>query len=640
MKTKEQKEQKYLTILLSEVRDALTKINNSINLKKTEIDEMNYHMEEYKSDMDHLEKNALREAICNYSTIGAHHLSKRKRLIRLLDVPYFGRIDFRRDQHTKVESVYIGVHNFQDEERGSNLVYDWRAPISSMFYDFELGKASYQTNDRKIEGYIQLKRQFRIRKGEMEYMIDSDITIQDDVLQKELNQTSSGKMKNIVATIQREQNTIIRNEEATNLIIQGVAGSGKTSIALHRIAFLLYKFKETISSEDILIISPNKVFASYISNVLPELGEETIEETSMEEIAMDLFEYQVKFQTFFEQVSELLDSTDEKLIERIRFKSSAALLKKMNEYIIHLENSGFSPKDITIKGKPVPAWFIREVFQKYSRIPLLNRFNEVVSDIVNKVYAYYGYEVMGKERTQLHTTIRKMFLSTNLKVLYKGFYEWIGRPDMFKIRKGSTYEYGDVYPLLYLKMKLIGLKPFVRVKHLVVDEMQDYSAVQYYVMKQLYGCNKTILGDINQSVNPFSASNLETIQSIFPNSTCMNMLKSYRSTYEITEFTKRITNNVSVEALERHGEAPAVAVLKSKEEEIDYIKKLIVNFHSSNYNSMGIICKTQFQADKVYVKLKGVENLNLLNALSVAFGSGIVITTGGCKLNCVSQEKK
>ena len=144
-----------------------------------------------------------------------------------------------------------------------------------------------------VSGDILLKRQFRIRKGEMQYMIDSDVTIQDDVLQKELNQASSSKMKNIVATIQREQNAIIRNEEAENLIIQGVAGSGKTSIALHRIAFLLYKFKNTISSTDMLIISPNKVFASYISNVLPELGEETIEETSLEEIALTLFEHNI-----------------------------------------------------------------------------------------------------------------------------------------------------------------------------------------------------------------------------------------------------------------------------------------------------------------------------------------------------------
>ncbi|MBK5195300.1 MAG: AAA family ATPase [Proteiniphilum sp.] len=625
--SEEIKEKKYLRTLLEKVRGSLQKINESIIDKKRDIDEMHHHMEEYKRDMDHLKKNALRETIFNYSAIGDHHLDKRKRLIRLLDVPYFGRIDFREESAAKADRVYVGVHNFQDEESGSNLVYDWRAPISSMFYDYETGDAGYKTEEREVRGEIVRKSQFRIRQGEMEYMLDSDITIQDDVLQRELNHTSSGKMKNIVATIQREQNAIIRNEDARHLIIQGVAGSGKTSIALHRIAFLLYKFKESISSEDILIISPNKVFASYISNVLPELGEETIDETSMEEIAERLFDYSVKFQTFFEQVSELLEKTDEKLIERIRFKSSPDMLKKMDEYVLHLENNRFTPADITIRRKIVPSWFVQESFQKYNRLPLLSRFNEVVRDIVENVFIYYKYEITGKERTALHTTVRKMFTSTSMRMLHKDFYQWLDRPEMLKTRKGSVYEYSDVYPLLYLKMKLEGLKPFTRVKHLVVDEMQDYSAVQYRIISKLYPCKKTILGDINQSVNPFSSSGIETIESLFPDATCMTMLKSYRSTYEITEFTKQISGKADVEAIERRGEEPRVMILKKEEEETTFIMELIKKFNSSCYKSMGIICKTQHQADKMYEVLKGEENLTLLNALSVVFGSGIVITT-------------
>ncbi|MDD2312226.1 MAG: AAA family ATPase [Petrimonas sp.] len=625
--SEEIKERQYLSSLLEKVRGSLQQINESILDKKRDIDEMHHHMEEYKRDMDHLEKNALRETIFNYSVIGDHHLDKRKRLIRLLDVPYFGRIDFREENATKADKVYVGVHNFQDEGSGTNLVFDWRAPISSMFYDYETGDADYKTEEIEVRGEILRKRQFRIRQGEMEYMLDSDLTIQDDVLQRELNNTSSGKMKNIVATIQREQNAIIRNEEAHHLIIQGVAGSGKTSIALHRIAFLLYKFKDTISSDDILIISPNKVFASYISNVLPELGEETIDETSMEEIAEKLFDYSVKFQTFFEQVSELLEKTDEKLIERIRFKSAPELLKKMDEYLLHLENNRFSPVDIPIRRKIVPDWFVQESFQRYNRLPLLTRFNEVVRDVVENVFIYYKYEITGKERTALHTTVRKMFPSTNLRVLYKDFYQWLGRPEMLKTRKGGIYEYSDVYPLLYLKMKLEGLKPYTRVKHLVVDEMQDYSPVQYRVISKLFPCRKTILGDINQSVNPFSSSDIGTIESLFPDATSMTMLKSYRSTYEITEFTKQISGKTDVEAIERHGEAPAVVILKKEEEEIARIRELIAGFYQSSYQSMGIICKTQQQADKLYEALKGEASLTLLNALSVVFGSGIVITT-------------
>jgi len=623
----EKKEKKYLSDLLKKVDLRLAEIDEVIKGKSEEIEGMHKHMQDHKRDMDFLEKNAMREVIRNFSLLGNHGVENRKRLVRLKDTAFFGRIDFvEQDGHT-ARNIYVGVHNFQDTENKNTLVYDWRAPISSLFYDFELGAAFYNSQSKTIAGNIVLKRQFRIRSGKMEYMLDTDITIHDEVLQKELNRASSSKMKNIVATIQKEQNAIIRNEEARHLIIQGVAGSGKTSIALHRIAFLLYRFKETITSEDILIIPPNKVFASYISNVLPELGEESVAETSLEEIADELLEYQIKFQTFFEQVTELLEKNDPKLIERIQFKSSRALLKKLDEYNIWLQNDGFKIEDIYVKSKLVPAWFIKETFEKYNRMPLLKRFNEVVREVVENIHRYYKIDIQYKDRTALHTTIRKMFPSYNPRVLYKGFYEWMGRPELLKPKKGSTYEWSDVYAFLYLKMKLQGLKQNAKVKHLVIDEMQDYSVVQYEVLSRLYACKKTILGDINQSVNPFSSSNLQTIEQIFPGATSMTMLKSYRSTYEITEFTKRISKNVKVEALERHGQEPQIISCKNKEAEIERIKSLISAFNGSAYNSLGVICKTQKQADTLHESLSPHFQVKLLNAVSVAFGSGIVITT-------------
>lgn len=627
MGEEEVKERKHLSELLQKLEVRLGEINESIKLKSDEIAEMHKHMQEHKRDMDHLEKNALRESIRNYSLIGDHNVKNRGRVLRLKDTAYFGRIDFVEAGSEKAAKLYIGVHNFQDNESKTNLVLDWRAPISSLFYDFELGEAFYEVEDKKTKGTVTLKRQFRIRKGKMEYMLDTDVTIHDEVLQQELNKASSAKMKNIVATIQKEQNSIIRNEEAQHLIIQGVAGSGKTSIALHRIAFLLYRFKESISSEDILIISPNKVFASYISNVLPELGEDSVTETSVEEIANELMDYQLKFQSFFEQVTELLEKNDSNLIERIEFKSSKELIKKLDEYHIWLQNDAFKIEDIFVKGKLVPAWFIKESFDKYSRFPLLKRFNEVVKEVVENVYKYYKVEIQYKDRTELHNTIRKMFPSYNPRVLYKNFYDWLGRPELFKMKKGSTYEWSDVYAFLYFKSKLEGIKPNRKVKHLVIDEMQDYSLVQYKVLGSLYPCKKTILGDINQSVNPFSASNLETIEKVFSGAVSMSMLKSYRSTYEITQFTKRISQHVNVEALERHGEEPQIIACKTKEDEINVLRKLITDFENNDFNSLGIITKTQKQADTIYESLADQFQMELLNALSVAFGSGIVITT-------------
>ncbi len=622
----ERQERAYLNAVLEKVQSAIYSISDRISKQSKEIRDTKTYLQEHKRDMDRLDKNAVREVVSRIALMGEVSVDKLKRLQRLLDVPYFGRLDFRPQSTQSLSKVYVGVHTFKDDATGDILINDWRAPISSMFYDFEPGPAYYNTLNGRVEGDISLKRQFRIRGGQMEYMLDSDVTIQDDVLQRELHQASSSRMRNIVATIQREQNAIIRNENAHTLVIQGVAGSGKTSIALHRIAFLLYKFNNTISSDDILIISPNKVFSHYIANVLPELGEETVAESSMEDIANRLFDYQVAFQSFADQVAELLEKNDKKLVGRIRYKSSRDILRQLDSYVIHLENDAFNFTNLTVNDKPVPQWFIEEKFKAYHRMPLLKRFNPVVEEIVNNVRFYYKYEVMGKERNALHTAVRKMFPSTSVRALYRDFYKWIGREDMLRMRKGATYEYSDVYPLLYLKMKLEGFKPYTQVKHLVIDEMQDYSEVQYQVLSRLFACRKTILGDINQSVNPFSSSNTDTIKSVFPDATCMTMLKSYRSTFEIIEFTKRINPDVEVEPLLRYGETPAVHGFESEDEELDFIRRIVEAFEESRYNTLGIITKTQLQANALYNALSGSASMHLLDQVSISKGQGVVVT--------------
>lgn len=264
----------------------------------------------------------MRESILNHFARGENVIDKRNRLSKILDIPYFGRIDFKENKSdSKNIPIYIGIHTFFDIKSKRNLIYDWRAPISGMFYDYESDEATYSSPSGEVHGKISLKRQYRIRKGKMEYMIESSVTVHDDILQKELCSNADDKMRNIVTTIQREQNRIIRNEDTPVLIIQGVAGSGKTSIALHRIAYLLYAQKGKIASRDILIISPNKVFADYISNVLPELGETTVPETSMEQILSTVLNNKYKYQDFFGQVSELLEKPVPDFIERISIQS-------------------------------------------------------------------------------------------------------------------------------------------------------------------------------------------------------------------------------------------------------------------------------------------------------------------------------
>lgn len=626
--TTEKEELIHLELIKNKLNIAISNIENLVGNQYEEIMDQKKYLSDSKAEMDHVEKVSVRQSIDQMASIAEHSLAKKKRLLKVVQSPYFGRIDFSQNGEGNIKSIYIGIHNFADPKTDENIIYDWRAPISSMFYDFELGEAYYIAPEGKTNGKIFLKRQFRIENGKMKFMLESSMNIIDDVLQKELSKSSDEKMKNIVATIQRDQNAIIRNEKSTELIIQGAAGSGKTSIALHRIAFLLYKFKETISSKDILIISPNKVFGDYISNVLPELGEETILETSMENLASEIFRHQLKFQTFFEQVAYLLEKNDKNFIERIRFKASVEFLRKIDQYIRTLKSKNFDAVDIKHSRYLVPADFIEERFNKFNRISIDKKITHVVNNIVDFVKFKFNYEIQGNERNEIRKSLRKMFRSTNIKVLYKEFYNWLGKPDMFKMAKGSTYEYADVFPLTYLKIRLEGAAKFDKVKHLVIDEMQDYTPVQYKVIAALFNCKKTILGDSNQSVNPFSSSTADSIAEVFPKSDRVYMNKSYRSTIEITEFAQQIQRNEKLEPIERHGEIPIIKLCISDEEEITEIRNEIKDFNSKEYKTFGIICKTQIQADLIYDKVKNINlSVNLLNSESYSFTNGIIITT-------------
>jgi DNA helicase-2/ATP-dependent DNA helicase PcrA len=620
----EQEEREYLEIIKEKLLYAIRQTDDRVMQYASELKQNKEYIYEHQSGMDEADVVAAGQSINRMAFTGESAVARKRKLFKLSDSPYFGRIDFVASANAET-TVYIGIHTFTDEAKRANLIYDWRAPISSMFYDFELGEACYDTPSGKISGTIQLKRQYKIRKGNMEFMIENDVNIHDDILQKELSKSSDDKMKTIVATIQRDQNAVIRNETAPVMIIQGVAGSGKTSIALHRIAFLLYRFRDEIAAKNILIISPNKVFADYISNVLPELGEEQIPEMGMEELATDVLEDKYKFQSFFQQVSSLLEQHDESFIERIKFKSTFEFLSKLNQYIIHLENNFFTFTELRVGKTVVPFPFILERFKAYHRIPLLKRTPEVVKDIQQHVRNEVQRKLTGHEKSQIWQAVPRMFKTDNLLDIYKDFYKWIGKPDLFKMN-GETLEYSDVFPLIYCKIRLEGAQTFDHVKHLLVDEMQDYTPVQYSVLSRLFTCKKTILGDVNQTVNPHSASSTESIERVFPHGDTVKLFRSYRSTYEISAFTQRISRNPDLIPLERHGQVPLVKGFNNNEEEIEEIKKLITEFKNSTHPSMGIICKTQQQAEFVYRKVK-THGVFLLNADSTSFKEGVIITT-------------
>lgn len=626
----EKQEKEYLKQIISFLKKVIGNTDASV---KDHVDTL----AEYKDyiwsnkDIDPHEIRSMRESILNHFAMGESVINKHKRLTKILAIPYFGRIDFlEKKENSKVMPIYIGIHTFYDPESRATLIHDWRAPVSSMFYDHELGEAGYRSPSGEIKGVISLKRQYRIRGGKMEFMIESALTVHDDILQKELSSNADDKMKNIVATIQREQNQIIRNEDIRTLIIQGVAGSGKTSIALHRIAYLLYTFRDSISSKDILIISPNKVFSDYISNVLPELGEETVPETSMEQILSGVLEHKYKYQTYFGLVNELLEKPSSSLIDRIAYKASFGFISELDKFILHIENTYFKAADVKLtKYITIPAPFIEEQYLRFNRYPIRRRFDAMADYMLDMLKIQYAFTVTTAGRNLLKKEIRLMFAGNNDIQVYKDFFKWTNNPGMFKMRKGHTLEYSDLAPLAYLHLALEGNgnQPF-RVKHLLIDEMQDYSPIQYKVIQKLFPCRKTVLGDAGQSVNPYGSSTAETIQKSLTASEIMKLCKSYRSTFEITDFAQKIHPNAELEPVARHGEKPQILQFGSAVEELSGIMGLISTYRKSGYKSLGIICKTEQQARKMADMLKSYANdISFLSSQSSAFVQGIVITS-------------
>ncbi|HMJ68397.1 MAG TPA: 3'-5' exonuclease [Cyclobacteriaceae bacterium] len=618
-------EREYLEEIKEKLDLNLKRVDERVKQVSTELRQNKEYIHEHQSGMDEADMVAAEQSINRIASTGENAVETRTKIYKLLSSPYFGRIDFTSGRVDPMP-LYIGIRSFSDDVTRKGVIFDWRAPVSSMFYDYELGPAEYKTPSGVVKGQITLKRQYKIRDGRMEFMIENSLNIHDEVLQKELSKSSDDRMKNIVATIQRDQNAVIRNETATVMIIQGVAGSGKTSIALHRVAFLLYRFRDTIRSKDILIISPNKVFADYISNVLPELGEEHIPEVGMDELAAELLENKYRFQTFFQQVYTLLEKPDDRFVERIRFKSSFEFLAKLNQYLIHVENNYFQAEEIRVAGTVIPYPFIMERFKAYHRMPMLKRFPEMSQDLLQHLRGLVNRKLTGREKTKVWEAVPRMFRIGNVSELYRDFYNWLGRKDLLVSYNEDGLEYADVFPLIYCKIRLEGTGSYDKVKHLLVDEMQDYTPIHYAVLSRVFQCRKTILGDISQTVNPYSASSAATIEEVFPQGEMVKLLRSYRSTWEIAQFSLSIKPNPDMIPMERHGEEPLVKGFEKSEDEVEEIRRMVSQFLASGNQSMGIICKTQRQASMLDDELRSAD-VHLLTSDSTAFAQGVAITT-------------
>ena len=542
-------------------------------------------------------------------------------LKKLMDSPYFARIDFAENGKLPAVPLYIGRFNFMENEE--ILIYDWRAPVSSMFYDHDTGPAYYDAPIGRIEGLMTLKRQLRIRNGEADYVTDTSQTVSDEVLQEELAHTSDDRMKTIIATIQREQNAVIRNEKTDILVIQGAAGSGKTSIALHRIAFLLYRFRGRIKAQDIMILSPSSAFSDYISDVIPELGEEPIREYSFYELAVDALDGVIDF----DDPSDPLDQEDPGWRERARIKSSPEFLNLLNEYLKVLPERVFAPVDFAWEGVKVDADWIMEQFLFYRHDPVYERLQTITDETIEEYRMRAGLFRDVPKRGPVYNKLRSMLTIKSPQALYRDFYRYIKRPDLLKLRK-NRLEWPDVFPFLYLWHAYKGLDRHRNIRHLIVDEMQDYTPVQYEVLNIMYPCRKTILGDYGQCMDPFNVSTLQDLLDRYPDARFTELRKSYRSTKEIMDFAARITPGPKPEVIERHGKAPEVRTFLDEEEELSFILSEIEAFRKRESASLAIILKSGKEAARWHRKLsEKADGITLLNEESSHFEKGVSVTS-------------
>ena len=651
-----------------------------------QFDEKRNFREKFKSDAIEMQRelwedvgsvsisNGLEQVVDFMQSINAMKIQKRsheftkkleKKYERILLSPYFARMDFVEKGEERAEECYIGISNLINDNFDF-LVYDWRAPISSMFYDYEIGEANYKCPEGMIDGKLTLKRQYKINNGKIEYMFDSNLKIDDEVLQDILSKSTDSKMKGIVTSIQREQNKVIRNEEYKNLIVQGPAGSGKTSVALHRIAYLLYKHRDKITPQNIVVFSPNDIFNDYISDVLPELGEDNMRQTTFKEYVHRALGSEFNKENYSEMMEYILVSKKEATyqirISNIKLKSSMEFIHILKRYVTFQEEMDRNFTNITFRGNLIiSSQDLEELFFKdYAQLPLKRRLQKIrerilfllepyekqrIEEVVDKFKNSDSYadktEVMKRSAAMVKDELKEIYYEINrmtefdLVDIYKKLFEnlkfflrdanieynekKIGEIKSYTLEKLEVRKlnYEDQLSFLYLKGALGDLPKTSEIKYVIIDEAQDYSPLQYEIFYQLFNhANMTILGDLNQSINPFmNVGDYNNISHIFPkDNTCIiNLTKSYRSTMEITKFSRRLLKKeIPVECVERSGDEPVLLGFLDEEAIKEKLLKDIKIYNEKNYKSIGIITRTAKEANEVYNFLKDKINVRAI----------------------------
>ena len=631
--------QEYLSFVLEKLQARLAEISQSLLDGQKEIENMHdYYWQNY-TEMDQYgyEDYDNQQALLHQVNANQEQLLLRSRFRKMLDSPFFGRVDFCYDGDDEPEIFYIGIGNFAERPGELPLIYDWRSPVSGLFYDFDRGPASYLAPGGEMTGEICSKWQYKIRDGKMIYGFESDVKIDDDILKAELGSNGEVQLKNIIRTIQKEQNAIIRNTKDRILVIQGAAGSGKTSVALHRIAYLLYHDRQNLKSSNILILSPNGVFSDYISHILPELGEENIQEMSF-----DLFAYR-KLQDTAADCEDRCDQIeremrDPKAAERFALKQSQAFVDQMEGFALELEDELMNFSDVSYKSfVKSESEIITLFYDKFADIPLLSRMDAVAETFIDEIETLLNRDLPEEERIPLIEKFRKMYETMDFYVLYNRFLKKEGYQTLpRRLLEKRKLRYEDVYPVLYLKYRLSRQAERSNIKHLVIDEMQDYSRLQYLIIRRMFSCKMTILGDRAQTMADQQQDVLQFLPGIFGKDLRrIEMRKSYRNTVEIASYAANLIGVTDPELFERHG----MPVLERDVTDLEAALREAVDTlfpDEKTYETAAVIVPDEKTAERAYLILREIlaekdfdceKRLSWLNRDSSSFKKGLTVTT-------------
>ncbi|XZM23772.1 HelD family protein [Clostridium perfringens] len=610
-------------------------------------------VEEYKDDEDKLieyfdhERYVKEQA---FTTID----KKLKELTILKESPYFGRVTFNDLEFDQKDTLYVGRFGVTPEGSYEPVIVDWRAPVASLFYHGSLGEASYTSPDGPIKCDIEGRRQIIVKKGELKGVFDSAIDVKDDILQMVLSNNSSDKLKDVIMTIQQEQDEIIRKERTSNIVVNGVAGSGKTTIALHRVAYLLYNYRKELEDK-VLILGPNGIFMEYISQVLPSLGEVGVKQETFASFALKEMNSELYIMSFDKYLEKIL-SEDKEFIEDAKYKNSYEIIEDLDNLVKEMDKDYFNVEDVKYFGDLVISKEeIEEMFNKhYEYMPLFRRSEKIKRIILSKIKdkrdekVWELNEEIRKEKEKL--TPEELLIEENnlefrrklrIREIVKEVMDsrakldsWISREDVLDIYdrfNGNKKEYtiNDLAPILYLAIKLEGKKATKDYRHVVIDEAQDYSPLQFKVVRELTGTKYfTVVGDVNQRLIKYSdLAPMMELGKIFDdvNPDIYNLNKSYRSTYEIMEYANKYLDEDRIIPIVRHGKPVEEIEFHNNEELSESIIESLKEFSNEGLESIAIITRDKEELEKVYNLISNKVHLVKFDNEDVLYKGGNVI---------------